>query len=166
MASLAKLSSDRCQWTLLMITDKSTLAQEMAWCCQPTSYFLNQCWPRSMSPRGFSRPQWDNMMKSHTQTVQNQNNTYKFCKKQVMFMHFSSSNAINLDALCFKYWPTFWTYQSCSVLALISCYPGNQYASFCNLPWRDLPVSVHTGVIKHTHISHSLTVTLISMAIL
>ena len=27
---------------------KSTLVQVMAWCCQATSHYLRQCWPRSM----------------------------------------------------------------------------------------------------------------------
>ena len=40
--------------------DKSTLVQVMAWCRQATSHYLNQCWPRSMSPNGVTRPQWVN----------------------------------------------------------------------------------------------------------
>ena len=38
--------------------DKSTLVQVMAWCHQATSHYLNQCWPRSTSPNGATRPQW------------------------------------------------------------------------------------------------------------
>ena len=38
--------------------DKSTLVQVMAWCHQTTSLYLNQCWHRSMSPYGVTRPQW------------------------------------------------------------------------------------------------------------
>ena len=34
--------------------DKSTLAQVMAWCCQATSHYLNQCWHRFMSPYGMT----------------------------------------------------------------------------------------------------------------
>ena len=30
----------------------------MAWCCQATSHYLSQCWPRSLSPYGVIRPQW------------------------------------------------------------------------------------------------------------
>ena len=37
--------------------DKSTLVQVMAWCRQATSHYLSQCWPRSMSPNGVTRPQ-------------------------------------------------------------------------------------------------------------
>ena len=37
-----------------------TLVQVMAWCHQATSHYLNQCWPRSMSPYGVTRPQWVN----------------------------------------------------------------------------------------------------------
>ena len=38
--------------------DKSTLVQVMAWYRQATSHYLSQCWPRSMSPNGVTRPQW------------------------------------------------------------------------------------------------------------
>ena len=38
--------------------DKSTLVQVMAWCRQATSHYLSQCWPRSLSPHGVTRPQW------------------------------------------------------------------------------------------------------------
>ena len=38
--------------------DKSTLVQVMAWCRQATSHYLNQCWPRSSTPYGVTRPQW------------------------------------------------------------------------------------------------------------
>ena len=36
--------------------DKSVLVQLMAWCRQATSHYLSQCWPRSMSPYGVTRP--------------------------------------------------------------------------------------------------------------
>ena len=38
--------------------DKSTLVQVMAWCFQSPSHYLSQCWPRSLSPYGVTRPQW------------------------------------------------------------------------------------------------------------
>ena len=41
-----------------LIDDKSTLVQLMAWCRQAASHYLSQCWPRSMSPNGVTRPQW------------------------------------------------------------------------------------------------------------
>ena len=48
-------------WMLQDLTDdKSTLVQEMAWCRQATSYYLNHCWPRSPTPYGVTRPQWVN----------------------------------------------------------------------------------------------------------
>ena len=37
---------------------KSRLDQVMAWCPQATSHYLRQCWPRSMSSCGTTRPQW------------------------------------------------------------------------------------------------------------
>ena len=40
--------------------DKSRLVQVhvIIWCCQATSHYLSQCWPRSMLPYGVIRPQW------------------------------------------------------------------------------------------------------------
>ena len=47
------------RWMPLDLTDdKSTLVQVMAWCSQATSHYLSQCWPRSMSPNGITRPKW------------------------------------------------------------------------------------------------------------
>ena len=52
------------RWMPLDLTDdKSTLVQVMAWCCQATSHYLSQCWPRSMSPNGVTRPQWVNTLR-------------------------------------------------------------------------------------------------------
>ena len=42
--------------------DKSTLAQVMVWCRQATSHYMNQCWPRSPTPYGVTRPHWVNSM--------------------------------------------------------------------------------------------------------
>ena len=48
-------------WISLDFTDdQSTLVQVMAWCHQATSHYLSQCWPRSPSPCGVTRPQWVN----------------------------------------------------------------------------------------------------------
>ena len=43
--------------------DKSTLVQVMAWCRQATNHYLSQCWPRSLSPYGVTRPQWVNTLR-------------------------------------------------------------------------------------------------------
>ena len=46
-------------WMSLDFTDdQSTLVQVMAWCRQAISHYLNQCWPRSPTPYGVTRPQW------------------------------------------------------------------------------------------------------------
>ena len=37
--------------------DKSTLVHVMAWCHETPSYYLHQCWPRSLSPSGIIGPQ-------------------------------------------------------------------------------------------------------------
>ena len=48
-------------WMPLDLTDEqSTLVQVMAWCCQATSHYLSQCWPRFLSPYDVTRPQWVN----------------------------------------------------------------------------------------------------------
>ena len=46
--------------------DKSTLVHVMAWCRQATSHYLSQCWPRSVSPYGFTRAQWVNLFADRT----------------------------------------------------------------------------------------------------
>ena len=46
------------RWISLDLSDvKSILVQVMAWCRQATSHYLNQCWPRSLSPYDITRPQ-------------------------------------------------------------------------------------------------------------
>ena len=46
-------------WMSLNLTeDQSTLVQVMAWCRQTPSHYLSQCWARSLSPYGITRPQW------------------------------------------------------------------------------------------------------------
>ena len=42
------------------IDDQPTLVRVMAWCHQATSHYLGQCWPRSLSSYGVTRPQWVN----------------------------------------------------------------------------------------------------------
>ena len=50
-------------WMSLDFTDdQSTLVQVMAWCRQAASHYLGQCWPRSQSPYGVTRPQWVNSL--------------------------------------------------------------------------------------------------------
>ena len=43
--------------------DQSTLVQLMDRCHQATSHYLSQCWPRSLSPYGVTRPQCVNSKK-------------------------------------------------------------------------------------------------------
>ena len=59
--------ANRCEISLRcmpqnLTDDKSILVQVMAWCHQATSRYLNQCWPRYMSPYGVTRPYWVNKM--------------------------------------------------------------------------------------------------------
>ena len=55
--------------------DQSTLIQVMAWCRQATSHYLSQCWPRSLSPYGVTRPQWFNFDDPCTDAIMCQNQT-------------------------------------------------------------------------------------------
>ena len=41
----------------LLADGKSTMVQVMTWWRQATSHYLSQCWSRSMSPYGVTRPQ-------------------------------------------------------------------------------------------------------------
>ena len=51
------------RWLSLAFTDdKSTLVQLIAGHRQATSQYLSQCWPSSLSPYGFTGPQWVNYM--------------------------------------------------------------------------------------------------------
>ena len=55
------------RWTSLDLSDdKSKLVQGMAWCCQATSHYLNNCWPGSLLPYGVTRPQWVNITQHWT----------------------------------------------------------------------------------------------------
>ena len=48
-------------WMSLDLTyDQSTLVRVMAWCRQATSHYLSQCWPRSLTSYGVTRPRWVN----------------------------------------------------------------------------------------------------------
>ena len=50
------------RWTSIDLTDdKSSLVQVMAWRRHATSHYPNQCWPRSPTLYGFTRPQWVNL---------------------------------------------------------------------------------------------------------
>ena len=113
--------------------DKSTLIQVMAWCRQATSHYLGQCWPRSMSPYGITRPQWV----KHTH-----------CRKCV-----SSHTA---SELCPRF-PTMWENMSHSALlwginstalagALMLGYLG---LPVCFLSWNTyVPLGASIGLLK------------------
>ena len=49
----------------LPIDSRSALVQVMAWCCQATGHYLNQCWSRSPTPFDITRQKWFHSWKSH-----------------------------------------------------------------------------------------------------
>ena len=65
------------RWMPLNFTaDQSTLVKVMAWCRQASSHYLSQCWSRSQSPYGVTRPQLVNSLRpSDTYTVGTPYNT-------------------------------------------------------------------------------------------
>ena len=50
------------RWMPMNPIDESTLVQVMVWCCQATSHYLSQCWPRSMWSYDITRPPWVNLV--------------------------------------------------------------------------------------------------------
>ena len=72
---------DECQGSLLII-NKPTLVQVMAWCRQATGHYLNQRWPRSVLPYGATRPQCVNTMRPR----QNGRHFVDYISNQFLYM--------------------------------------------------------------------------------
>ena len=54
------------RWILIpsgLLDKKSTLVQVMVLPEQATNYYVNQCWPRCLTPCGVSRPLWMNTLR-------------------------------------------------------------------------------------------------------
>ena len=72
------------------IDDQSTLVQVMAWCRQATSHYLSQCWPRSLSPYGVTRPELANRLTDEwvfrKQVYPLEKKLYPFGKKAKLFI--------------------------------------------------------------------------------
>ena len=49
--------------------DQSTLVQAIAWCHQATQNYPSQCWQRSMSLKGVTRPQWAKYFLEHDDII-------------------------------------------------------------------------------------------------
>ena len=77
-------------WMPLDLTDdKSTLIQVMAWCRQATSHYLNQCWPRSLSQNGVTRPlESINAGESLIEHLATQFNEFEWKYSTVVFVFF------------------------------------------------------------------------------
>ena len=94
-------------WMSLDFTDnQSTLVQVMAWCCQETSHYLSQCWPRSLSPYGITRPQWVNwpLRINWSQNLTIFIHGYEFenavCKMMAIFFCASLSQSLTSSDIC------------------------------------------------------------------
>ena len=85
------------KWMPMDFTDgKSTLVQVMAWCRQATSHYLSECWPRSLSPYGFTRPQCVNTLRLNQNGHNFADDTLK-----CIFLTLKSSEALNPRELCY-----------------------------------------------------------------
>ena len=88
--------------------DESMLVQEMAWCHQAASHYLNQCLPRFMSPCGIIRPQ--RIKKSFVEQIKhinywNQCLSFKCtCTIQfTMIYHRTNPNILTWSLIMFKH---------------------------------------------------------------
>ena len=86
-------------WMSLDLTDdQSTLVQVIAWYRQATSHYLSQCWPRSLSPYGITRPQWvkvKNMNEHFSNHILLDIHTFntshtEFLGENIIYLHFLS----------------------------------------------------------------------------
>ena len=104
-------------WMSMDLTDdKSTLVQVMAWCRQATSHYLSQCWPRSMTPCGITRPQWVKR-KLFSQLI------------EASWFHMTPSTFVQVMACClFHHHAITWTNADLPVLSIES--PGTTSAKF------------------------------------
>ena len=117
------------RWKSLdLINDKSTLVQVMAWCRQATIHYLSQCWPRSMSPYGVTRPQWVNIS---TSTLSSPT-----C---IIHLLMASSGAINSlrpsDAI--------WRHRSGSTLAQVMACCLTAPSHYLNQCWLTISEDIH-----------------------
>ena len=70
--------------------DKSTLVQVMAWCHQTC---LSQCWPRSKSTYGVTRPQWVKSMPWLSMPGKSMVNGTSSCGTDRVILEYSSTRA-------------------------------------------------------------------------
>ena len=131
--------------------DKSTLVQVIAWCRQATSHYLSQCWPRSMSPDGFSRPQWVKLLSLgwHAATenteVKNRVVTWGCCDG-----HTGSFQGNTLDIFCSKYAGIFCVYALSQWQMTLQCNHVKNNNTAYNMN------AIHNGTLRYKPMWHSL----------
>ena len=120
-------------WTSLDFTDdQSTLVQVMAWCCQATSHYLSQCWPRSLSPYGVTRPQYFSAAPirlfsyfQHFLIIHACSNMYAWLIDRIEFQYYSASgNGYIIKQICGPY------FHSCRPRHLTHCSLMRIYRSY------------------------------------
>ena len=90
------------------ICDKSTLVQVMAWCHQATSHYRNQCWPRSPTPNGVTRPQWVNLNKMAAILLTTFSNVSSCRKMFLFFFKFHWSLFLRVQLMISQCWLRLW----------------------------------------------------------
>ena len=121
----------------------------MAWCRQATSHYLSQCWPRSLSPYGVTRPQWVNLLgrlASHFQVVKSWGLPLIFqsLSFSAIWWWRSGSTLAQVMACCLHQAATTWTNVDSSVrfndndLRAISFIRNNSRHQLPKLAWNYL----------------------------
>ena len=116
-ALLVKLPSN--QWPRTLTDDKSALVQVMAWCCQATNHYPNQCWPRSIAKGTRDIKDWEIRLKRRVRmimtTMLNDIHTY------VCYLFFHSLTVVSFTL--FTSGPGDWA--GCAGISL-SMHPANE----------------------------------------
>ena len=100
----------------------------MAWCRQATSHYLSQCWPRSMSPNGVTRPQWVNSMR-HSDVYLHQQS--KPLLVQIMACCLFSAKPLSEPMLVILIWPIGINFTE--ILIKIQCFHSRKWIRQCCL---------------------------------
>ena len=114
-------------WMSLGFTDdQSTLVEVMAWCRQATGHYLSQCWPRSQSPYGVTRPYWVLIIKD-AQIMKKKHkcssSMLHSSKATTSLSHFDqvTYGDIDLDQHWLGYWLVSWRQQAMTMMQMNIC---------------------------------------------
>ena len=108
-------------WMSLDFTDdQSTLVQVMPWCHHATSHYLSQCWPRSLSPYGVTRPQWAKIVQQLNDFLTFDPITFNLGLKMINLPCFQDID--DIWSLAFNMWTQMTSISGESYLSLVAFY--------------------------------------------